>query len=77
MVFLYAHVKDRFFTVCQLTCGTRKGLYACVKKTMACLGIAPVECKNKSGCDGTNANIGNAGHFFFMKISHGLWSPGA
>ena len=58
------HVRDRFFAVRQLTRGTGEGLYVCVKKTLAYMGIAPLEWKNKLiglGCDGTNANMGSAG----------------
>ena len=54
---------DRFFAVHQLTRGTGEGLYACVKKTLPYMGIAPLEWKNKLvglGCDGTNANMESA-----------------
>ena len=53
------HVRDEFFEVRHLACGTGEGLYGCVKKPLMYMGV---EWRSKMvglGCDGTNANIGS------------------
>ena len=76
-------MRDGFFAIHQLTHGTREGLYACVKKTLAYMGIVPLEWTNKLiglGYGGTNANMRSVGgglQSHLRKIFHGLWSPGA
>ena len=39
------HVRDKFFTVRQLQRGTGEGLYNCMKKALAYMGITPLEWK--------------------------------
>ena len=56
------HVRDKFFAVHHLARGTGEGLYIGVKKTLAYMGVTPLEWQCKMiglGCDGTNANIGS------------------
>ena len=54
------HVRDNFFAVHHLSRRTGEGLYICVKKTLAYMGMTPLEWQCKMiglGCDGTNSNI--------------------
>ena len=45
----------------QLSHGTGQGLYDCLKKAMAYMGVTPIEWKSKMiglGCDGASSNLG-------------------
>lgn len=58
------HVRNKFFAVWHLNRGTGQGLYDCLKKAMAYMGVTPLEWKSKLiglGCDGTSANLGSGG----------------
>ena len=54
------HIRDNFFAVRQLSHGTGQGLYDCLKKAMAYMGVTPIEWKSKMiglGCDGASSNL--------------------
>ena len=56
------HIRDKFFAVRQLSHGTGQGLYDCLKKAMAYMGVTPIEWKSKMiglGCDGASSNLGS------------------
>ena len=44
----------------QLSRGTGQGLYECLKKAMAYIGVTPLEWKNKMIGLGCDANLGSA-----------------
>ena len=56
------HIRDKFFAVRQLSRGTGQGLYDCLKKAMAYMGVTPIEWKSKMiglGYDGASSNLGS------------------
>ena len=56
------NIRDKFFAVRQLSRGTGQGLYDCLKKAMAYMGVTPIEWKSKMiglGCDGASSNLGS------------------
>lgn len=58
LILHFVHVHDSFFTVRQLSLGTAKGLFDCLKRAVEYMGVADWETKLIGfGCDGTNANI--------------------
>ena len=70
------HVRDNFFAVCHLSRGTGESLYICVKKTLAYMGMTPLEwqCKMiRLGYDGTNANTGSGSGLKSYLTKHNLW----
>lgn len=56
------HVRDRFFTVRQLSSATAQGLFDCLRKPMQYVGVSDWETRMIGfGCDGTNTNMGVRG----------------
>ena len=56
------HVRDRFFCVRQLSSGTAKGLFECLKGALTSMGVMGWQKKLIGfGCNGCNANMGKMG----------------
>ena len=56
------HLKNKFFAVRHLSCGTEEGLYNCLKATLVYMQITLLEWNARMiglGCDVTDANIGS------------------